>query len=566
MKKKMNKKKSLKKQFEVLTIGFCTVIILAIISVCLFLILPSLQKVKQEEKNMQNQVQRNIEYKLDNARKIAEGIGYDEIVQRFLRAKDADSRITLSEQIRSIASKLSITDKTLDAIYIFYDGGKILNYPIGTTSVSAVMLPTDIMQSEDYTGGIGHYLESYLYYSCAVYDNDINNFVFDKRIGTVVVVFDAEKAFSENEMVCDYVITDSENNVVMSNSDNAEAGEVLDKAGFVEPIAIEGTENFIIFRNENNYRVYLSIRMGIFILIAIIVCIILFFANNMWLYKGFLRPIDTVVREIRAMKAAGGSYMLSEDIADNTECEEIIGAINFFIQENEKRNNDILEMKENIYRQETMSKAMEAEYLRQQIKPHFLYNTLGCIRNIAMRNGLDIISVSITSLISILRYGTNSLQNVLIRDELEIIRQYVELLNLRFGNKFLLDVSIDGDLEDTEIAKLLIQPVVENCINHAYRDFDGLARIDIKFEKHGEYISITVRDYGYGIEEERLFEIVKNLEKESPKAGSVGMYNVNKRIKLIYGEDCGLAISSRPGEGTAVTIKIKERMQNEQKT
>lgn len=560
-KKMMNKKKkSLKRQFEVLTIGFCAVIIAAIICVCLFLILPSVKRVNRDEVNMHNQVQRNIESKLEDARKIAESIGYDEIVQRFLRVKDRESRISLAGQIASIAEKLSITDKSLDAIYIYYDDGKILNYPVGVSPVSPMQLPTWRIENEKYAGGVGFagIDKSYVYYSCSIYDNDVNNFVFEKYLGKVVLVFDGKESFEDNEMVCSYVITDSKNNIVMSNYDAAQAGTQLDEKGFSEPVPIKDTDNFVLFRGERSYRVYLGIRMGIFVLIAIIVCIVLFVVNNFWLYRGFLRPVDKIVHEIRTMKEGGGSHLLSENIAENTECEEIIGAINFFIQENEKRNNDILEMKENMYRKETMSKAMEAEYLKQQIKPHFLYNTLGCIRSIAMRNGLEQISVSITGLISILRYGTNSLQTVTIKEELEIIRQYVELLNLRFNNKFLLNIDIAPEFEETGIAKLLIQPIVENCINHAYRDFEGIARIDINFKKNNENINISVRDYGYGIEKERLSEILDTLSSVSAKSGSVGMYNVNKRIKLIYGEDCGLTIKSEPGKGTVVEINIKE--------
>lgn len=520
-------------------------------------------RVNHDEENMHHQVRMNIEYKLENAKKVAESIGYDEILNKFLHSDKIDDRMTFAQQMQSIVDKMSITDKSLNAIYIYYGDNQELSYPVGTSlPVPSIFLPKERILEKTYDGGIGwaNSQRSYTYYSCAIYDSDVNNYVYGKRIGTVVVVFDSKEAFAESKLVCDYVITDNENNIVFSNSDDYSEGEAIDDSIFGHPEGISETQNKIYFLGNRNYWVYLSVRMGVFIIIAIIICIILIAVNHLWLYKGFLRPVDTIVHEIREMKESDGSYLLSESIADNTEIEEIIGAINFFVQENEKRNKDILEIKENMYRQENMKKAMEAEYLKQQIKPHFLYNTLGCVRSVAMRNGDDTISDSITALISILRYGTTSSSVVAIREELDIIKKYIDLLNMRFNNKFRLNIKINPELEEIKIAKLLIQPIIENCINHAYRDFAETAKIDMHFEKQGERINIVIRDYGYGIDPERLKMIEKALDEENPPTTSVGMYNVNKRIKLIYGNDCGIVISSKLERGTCVEIKVRKML------
>lgn len=560
------KKKSLKKQFEVLTVGFCAVFIAAIISVCLFLILPSMVRVNRDTENMQNQVQKNIEYKLESAKKVAESIGYDETLSKFLKSENIDEKITFSTQMQGILNKMSITDKSLNGICIYYGDDQELNYSVETApTVPFNDLPKERILGKKSDCGIfsAKSQVSYTYYSCAVYDIYVNTVVHVKRIGTVVVIFDSEEAFAENKLVCNYVITDDENNVVFSNSGDYAEGETIDDSIIKTSSVIGDTQNKIYFVGSRNYWVYFGVRMGFFIIIAMVISILLIAVNHVWLYRGFLRPVDTIVHEIREIKEADGSHLLSDSIAGNTELEEIVGAINFFIKENEKRNNDILEMKENIYHQQAMARAMEAEYLKQQIKPHFLYNTLGCVRSIAMHSGLNVISDSIASLISILRYGTSSAQVVNISEELDVVKRYIELLNLRFGNKFRLNIVMPPELEQIKIAKLLIQPIIENCINHAYRDYEGKSKIDMHFEREGEKINIIIRDYGCGIAPEKLKMIEDVFEERVPATDSVGMYNVNKRIKLIYGNDFGIFVSSKVGNGTCVEIKVREMGQNE---
>ncbi len=522
-------------------------------------------RVNRDKDNINSQVQKNIEYKLENAKKVAESIGYDEILYKFLHSYNIEDKMTFAMQLQSIVDKMSITDKSLSAIYIYYGDNQELSYPVeASLPIPSIFLPKDRILNKTYDSGIGcaNSQQSYIYYSCAIYDSDRNILVRGKRIGTVVVVFNSEAAFTENQIVCDYVITDIENNVVFSNFDKYKEGEMIDNYIFESPVNVKGTENMIYFLSSGSYWLYLGMRAGVFIILAIIISIILIAVNHVWLYKGLLKPINVLVDKIRKLKESNGSYLISESIADNVEIEEIVGAINFFIEENEKRNRDILEMKENMYKQESMTKAMEAEFLKQQIKPHFLYNTLGCVRSVAMHSGADVIADSITSLISILRYGTSFASVVTISEELDIIRNYIDLLNMRFNNKFRLNIKITPEIEKIKIAKLLIQPIIENCINHAYRDIESKANIDIRFEKDADRVNIIVRDYGCGIEPEKLKGVQDVLDEKMPVTDSVGMYNVNKRIKLIYGNDFGIFVSSKQGKGTCVEIKVIEMPQN----
>lgn len=555
----MKKKSSIKKQFRILIFGYSIVVLLAIVSVCLFLMRPSLRSIRQSRENTQQQVARNIEDTFKDIKQIAEGVGYNESVLQFLRSSDTDGRIAYGQQIANITDILGIADESLDAVYIYYDNdSKIFNCSVNPSAVSAIAFQGPLQGRSGCAIGFDGMQKSYMYYKYAVYEPDIGDAEFRKYIGTVAVVFDAQKKLAENELLCSYVITDGGGRAVMSNCSGVRAGQDFDKSGFGMPESIGNTENSILFMKNQSYTENYGIRMVIVILVMIVVCSILFFINNFWMYKKFLRPINTIVHEIRAMKESSENYILSEDIADNTECVDIVRAINFYVRENEKRNNDILEIKENIYRSEVLNKAMEAEYLKQQITPHFLYNILGCIRNMAMRSGIDAITDAITSLISILRYGTNSFQDVEIKEEIEIVKQYAALLNMRFANKIRIDVNAQQGVCELEIPRLLIQPIVENCIKHAYKDFDGIEKIDIDIKRQGEYICITVRDYGGGIEQGRLDKIRFDLENRVSYTQSIGIFNVNRRIKIIYGDDCGISITSKVGDGTCVLIKIKE--------
>lgn len=550
------KKKSIQKQFRFFTVSFFAAIIAIVLLVFFIFVRPSILMVNKDRAILRIQTVSNIETKLKNAGKICESFAYNKTVQEFMTAKTQKEKMEYTNHIKGVVESAAIADRSINAVYIFYGDGGIVNYEMSSRN-NMTILPIEQIKAEKVSYGFLGTLPNDVFYYCshAIYEDNETDFVYNNRLGTMVMVFDAIPIVNENAVQNDWLICSMDDTVVVSGCSDI---KINTKApdNFDEEIKLEITDSVIKFRDTIDYLEHINVRTGLLILLAAGVCILFMFVNHVWLFNVFLKPLGRLVGAIRTRNGDSDTDGIKENIAESTELAEIIRAINYYIEENDSKNRHILEMQENMHRQEMMKRSMEAEYLKQQIKPHFLYNTLGCIRSIAINNNMPVISESITSLISILRYGTNPKQMVAIGEELEIVGQYIDLLNLRFRGKFSFTQQIEPELKKKEIAKLIIQPIVENCINHAYRDFEGAAKIELVCKEEDGKLIITVKDYGCGIDEEKLSGIKSSLEKDRTMEKGVGMYNVNKRIKLLYGEGSGLEIESDPKRGTTVKIII----------
>lgn len=205
---------------------------------------------------------------------------------------------------------------------------------------------------------------------------------------------------------------------------------------------------------------------------------------------------------------------------------------------------------------------IELETLQAQINPHFIYNTLESLRRMADLNGDHDTSNMMLILGKLLRYTVRiGNQAVNILDEMEYLRNYLTLQNLRFKNKFKLEIELDPELHDLKIINLVFQPLIENSIYHGLESKPGLGiiRITGKCHAHGTYFEVA--DNGVGIDPEQLAQINRRINSPNiaeNHAKSIGLKNVNERIKLYYGNEYGIKIFSKPGEGTVVRIELPD--------
>lgn len=203
-------------------------------------------------------------------------------------------------------------------------------------------------------------------------------------------------------------------------------------------------------------------------------------------------------------------------------------------------------------------KQMEVDFLQAQINPHFLYNTLESIRMMAEIRG-DSESAEMTlSLSKILRYSIGSEGYISsIQEELAIIEEYVFLQKMRLDNLESVNINIPGSCYDILVPKLALQPIVENAIIHGLANVQSHGAIDISCVKHDSSITILVADNGEGISEDLLRTLNNKLTgKEKQEFGRIGIQNVNRRLKLLYGDACGIHIESTLGQGTTVYVDL----------
>lgn len=199
---------------------------------------------------------------------------------------------------------------------------------------------------------------------------------------------------------------------------------------------------------------------------------------------------------------------------------------------------------------------LELKALQAQMNPHFLYNTLDSIVWMAeMADNTEVVTMT-SALAKLLRQNINNEEeSIPIAQEIEYIRSYLTIQKMRYKEQLSFDIEVDKEICSERIVKLILQPLVENAIYHGIKYRETKGKVTIKGFAEGKKIILQVIDDGIGMGEETLSHIFEYKESKG-KSNGVGVDNVNKRIKLFYGNEYGLQYESKENMGTKVSILI----------
>ena len=209
----------------------------------------------------------------------------------------------------------------------------------------------------------------------------------------------------------------------------------------------------------------------------------------------------------------------------------------------------------------------ELKALQNQINPHFLYNTLDSIIYMIDKGENQKAEEMIVALSKFFRISISRGKAIIpLKDEVEHVRNYLLIQKIRFGDQFTYSINVDPSLYQYSCIKLILQPLVENAIEHGLNDNESGGQIEIIGTQNESYIILKIKDNGYGISEDKLEQIYKSFHDDSIHQG-VGLKNVYQRIKIYYGEEADIKIDSLFDEGTIISIYIpkKKAVKNEEK-
>jgi len=221
-----------------------------------------------------------------------------------------------------------------------------------------------------------------------------------------------------------------------------------------------------------------------------------------------------------------------------------------------KMSHELKRMVERMQQEEIEKAKAEMRALHDQIKPHFLYNTLGSVKWIASMQQADKIVEMTDALISMLRYATRSDGTlVTIREEIDNIANYVTIQNVRYYDCIQMKYEIEDRLLDYHMPKMILQPIVENAIFHGLAELEEDGVITIRIQPRGSNIVIEVCDNGIGMDQHTIQNFVED-KLEADKGTGIGLHNVQRRIQLHFGKAYGMQVASQIGEGTTFTILL----------
>ena len=212
-------------------------------------------------------------------------------------------------------------------------------------------------------------------------------------------------------------------------------------------------------------------------------------------------------------------------------------------------------MRDLVYQQQLLRSA-ELKAMQAQIRPHFLYNTLESISYLSQMGENAKIKVMTQSLIGLLRMTVGDIRTtVTLQEELEGVKQYINIQNIRYGNTLKESIYAEPETEGCRILKLLLQPVVENAIIHGIAPLGSPGVIMIYARREEQGICIEISDNGMGMEPGEAESLLADGKREGNFSG-IGIANVQQRIRALYGKDYGLVIYSQPGNGTTVEVHL----------
>ena len=305
-----------------------------------------------------------------------------------------------------------------------------------------------------------------------------------------------------------------------------------------------------------------NLKMRLFVVFVAASFLLVLILINAFISSRITDPIKELERSVNAIEAGeldrevytGGSYEIQH--------------LGRSIGDMAKR---IRMLMQDIVVEHESKRKSEFDTLQSQINPHFLYNTLDIIVWMIENEKKQEAVKVVTALARFFRISLSKGKSIItVRDELEHIRNYLTIQQMRFKNKFIYEIEAGEEVMDLACLKLMLQPLVENAFYHGMEFMDGDGEIRVTASRNRDDLWIEVCDNGLGMTPEQVESLLSEKPPIPSKRGSgIGVKNVNERIRLYFGESYGLVIISEPDEGTTIRIHLpakpySETMEKEQ--
>lgn len=239
---------------------------------------------------------------------------------------------------------------------------------------------------------------------------------------------------------------------------------------------------------------------------------------------------------------------------------EMLESIKIYIKKIRQNMEQESAMKERELMMENHLKDAQLKYLQAQINPHFLFNTLNAGAQLAMMEGADKTYTYVQNVADFFRYNIKSMEEVTLEDELVQVKHYIYILNVRFSGDIHFNMDVENSCKSVSMPGMILQPIVENSVNYGISDIDWQAKIEISATREDEYVWLSIRDNGIGMEQKKIDQIMSGQLKEDEifsDSNGVGLNNVIQRLRMFYNKEDVIEITSvGKNMGTEVAIKL----------
>ncbi len=558
------------------------------------------QKTEQYAKDILMETGQNVEVKLREVERLSFQILSNDTIQQFLIRSDSSindeiEKILIEKAIDNQLKSLLSTDANIASIQVISLSGTVYNVNPASVSVRA---DNEMMKQVKNGYGGTIWFETDPVSKTIAMGRVINSIVSQEAIGYIFVYLKESSLYNiynKTELFRngDFIISDNEGRIV-SCGDKSLLNKKMENAMLdvtVNSLAesfitkyVNGRMNYIVSSPINNrkWKIVATIpteqyegdiiRLKDITIVICLICCFLAMMISLRLANSISKPL----RNLSALMGKVGEGDFSVSINDDS-VDEVGNLSRHF----NKMVAQVQKLIQEVYREQYLKQKAELKSLRMQINPHFLYNTLESINWMARIKKVPEIGEMVKALGDLMRVSINGDDFITLEDELKNITNYLKIQKFRYGNRFESIINIDESLRKIMIPKLTLQPIVENAIVHGLEGKIENGCLEIICSMSGDNINIIVRDDGIGMTEEitamlnSLFQPQCHGESRDNEAASldvrsdaesigeqhthIGLINVDRRIKLYYGQEYGIYVTSDLGNGTSVSVTIPTR-------
>ena len=383
------------------------------------------------------------------------------------------------------------------------------------------------------------------------------------RVATCVVLCDLRRVQSLLDQAltapfCDIRLYDSEDILICSRTEGAAAphgAEILTHA-------LPSTGWSLRYHLDFSSFSFQGMSLGVVVRMALICAAMLLIVFAI-VRRSVARPVDAILARLRS-----GKDLSHLGLHFGGELDIIVETIERTFARLERTTQERIRSQTEVYAMQLHLRESELSALQSQINPHFLYNTLECMRSIGLYyESPEIVSIS-TAMADIFRYSIKGSPMVALEEELRIIRQYMNIIDVRFDGRFHAETDCTPETLSCIIPKMILQPLVENAIYHGLEPQKGNGTVTIRARLHNEELVVVVQDDGIGMAPEEVDRLRAALASPNTAIDrsfakrSIGLANIAQRIRLFSRDRCAIEIRSRRGEGTSVCIRLPSRRQD----
>lgn len=581
---------------QLILLAFCTGTIMLVIILFIYFQVSGLVSRYNNEytDNMMFQIMNTIDSNSKQVDRLLTSVAFNQTVQSYINITDPEKKYSTFKDINNYMINLSNTYEGIIDIAILDRNGNKVYFLNGENEQLKAILRKIPEYDGIYYSGIHEIQYQARLRKCFVVVTAVKSILSDSStgslLGTAVIVIDASILSMDvnnelNDSNTHFFLLDRDNDMysMSQEADLAIHDDAYLDYAMVEPGTYDariGEVDYVVNKQDigatggklisvvPKQKLLKDVNQTRTIaIISFLAALALLSVPFMVIMNNIVNPLSKFLRfftSVREEKLGGLKQRLKVD--GYREMNIMVREFNGLLDEIDSLTQKLVLTNSRLYEAELEQKRSELSYLKSQINPHFLYNTLEALKGSAVNEGADKTFRMAKALAQVFRYSVKGSDVVSLREEIEIIKHYLYIQQVRFNGRIRAEYCFSEEALECRIPQMILQPVVENAVFHGLemKIGGGMIQLEGAVDETGG-LSIVVVDDGMGMDGETLGRIRDSISEGtawSRTAGgneSIGIKNVDNRIKLTYGAEYGLFIESQTGQGTSVTIRLPAR-------